>query len=332
MFKLTTLSATLLSFLLFTLAACGSDDNSVRTQNDGRWMISDMGAQADMSATPQDMSSIVEDMSQPEDMGRGDQGATLDMAPEDMTPPQADMAPSDPFVRALTSSPWLGIFELESQGSQSVGIAIELEFGDDQSVTFKTNTARTGKWQRLNNGRLFIYELPKDDGSGDDELFFDVVEEGGQVRALSLLLSADPVRTMPFEQISARSARDFTVSELTGRWQSLQTHTNPNNNTFHLALRVDAAAQLEYGIFGPDEIFRGIFSYPIQTATFSDKRSFWYITPPTSDPTFMPVAGQLLRAVDGSVRLFAPVSEKDSRGEDVFFTYELTKVTQFSWR
>lgn len=330
--------ATLYMFMLTTLAinamACGSDDPSQQDKNN-RWQLTDMSPGGDMSvgqdmAAPPDMSitqdmAVTPDLSVAQDMGQ-DMPPALDMAPDMAIPID------DPLTRDLVRAPWLGILELDSQGSQSIGFALELTFGADKSVKVSVNQTREGKWQELDNGRIFIYDLPKDDGTGTEELFFDPVRVDGQLKALSLLVSVNPQRTLPFEQVSARSARDFTTSELTGRWQSLNRHTNKNNDNFHIALRIDATGRMEYGVLGRDEIFRGFLDYPISTATFSDQRSFWHVIPPTNSMMTPPLAGQLLRAVDGSVRLFAPIGEKDDRGEDIFFTYELRKVTEFSWR
>lgn len=321
--------------LCLGLSACGADERS-NTDTNNRWQLTDMSAKQDMNqrqdmARPQDIGG---DLDVRQDMAVADMSVTDDMA-QDMAPVD-DMAPDmsidDPLTRDLVRAPWLGILELESQGSQSVGLALELTFSADKTVKVSVNQTRVGKWQELDNGRIFIYDLPKDDGTGNEELFFEPVRVQGQLRALSLTISVNPQRTLPFEQVSARSARDFTRSELTGRWQSINRHTNRNNDTFHIALRIDAAGRMEYGVLGRDEIFRGFLDYPINTATFSDQRSFWHVIPPTNSMMTPPLAGQLLRAVDGSVRLFAPIGEKDDRGEDIFFTYELRKVTDFSWR
>lgn len=337
-------TALLAVFVLSALwVGCGDDNPASENNDNNKWKTKDdMSSNNSSDMSQNDMTTS--DMSTPDMIADMASDLPSDMPPVDMSDMVADMQEdlpvvdmddpdmviADPFIRSLTAQPFVGIFELPAQNSmQSIGIAVELAFNADMTVEFRQNGVRKGNWQKLNDGKVYVYDLPNPETNMNENLTFESVVRDDKVVGLQLALGMGRKFTL---EPKGQTPPDYTGMELQGRWQSLQKHTNRQGNVFHLALRVDGQLRYEYGVVGRDNVFRSIFQESLTTMTFFDKRSFWYTVPPTSNVDIQPIAGQLLRDVDGSVRMFAPVGEKDDAGMDQFYIYELRKVNQFMFR
>lgn len=313
------------SMIASTLIACG-DDDPASDRPDG-WMvgIEEMGQDQSGSPDQDPLDQGAPDLPLPPDMP-----GTPDMAPDappdmpDVPDAPPDMPPPGSLEMTLVQAPWVAIVDVQAVGQGDVGVAAGLEFQADGSVALSAEGTRRGRWQTLQSGSVYIFDLLPTPAGESDELLLDPIKQGDAVIAMSIRGASQIV----FEQHALRSARYVTVSDLTGRWQSLQGVRDDQGNTVYLAMRVNADGSFEYGITSRGN-FAAFLTAPGSTATLRDQRTFWYFVPPVPQPNTISLAGQLLRTAGGDIRMFAPFEYTDPQGQKTLLSVELAKVAQF---
>lgn len=313
--------------IALTLAACGDDDPAA-DRPDG-WMVGAEEMGQDQGGSPdQGAPDLPPPLDMPDTPDSGPD-APPDMpdvpdAPPDLPDAPPDMPPPGSLEMTLVQAPWLAIVDVQAVGQGDVGVAAGLEFQADGSVALSAEGTRRGRWQTLQSGSVYIFDLLPTPAGESDELLLDPIKQGDAVVAMSIRGASQIV----FEQHALRSARDITVSDITGRWQALQGVPDEQGNTVYLAMRVNADATFEYGITSQGN-FAAFLTAPGSTAWLRDQRSFWYFVPPLPQPNTISLAGQLLLTAGGDIRMFAPFEYTDPRGQKTLLSVELAKVAQF---
>jgi hypothetical protein len=317
---------------VLTLVACGDEAEVSDDPNGfdlgGEDMARDMASDPDQ-ADPPDMADQPDegiDLSRPdmEDMPEGpDLGPD---SPPDMPdmPDEPDLAPPGSLEMVLAQAGWIGIIPIQAVGQGDVGAAARLDFSPDGTMSLYGEGTRNGKWQVLADGSIYLFELMPTGPNDAAQLILDVNKQGDVVRSLS-------VRGAPqfvFEQLELRSAVDFTVSDLVGRWQAAQGVPDDQGNTLYLAMRVDQQGLFEYGVTNQGN-FAAFLTAPGTTSTLLDRRTFWYFVPPVPRANTVALAGQLLANPAGGVRMFVPFEYTSPQGVKTLLSVELSKVATF---
>lgn len=300
--------------------AC-SDEPSTSSK-DNNWTLTDpndqggqdMRVDADM---PEGVDMAPLDM--PADMPEG-----VDMAP-DMQVAQ-DMGPARDVLTGelLAAGDWLALIQIPAIGQGGVGIMLEMTFTAGGEVTVSIEGSRSGKWQILDNGALYIYDLTKIEADDFDQVFLDPVTRDGVITGLKVRDPSNPNAPV-LEQRWAGQAPVVSIDELRGRWQSKTGIPGENGQTVYLGLRVDEQRTIEYGVINQGN-FAAFATESGATMTFADGRTFWHFDPPTRTADIPAIAGQLLRTASGELRVFSPLEDE---ANDRFFALELERVEQF---
>jgi hypothetical protein len=307
-------------------AACG-DEDAVADSPDGFMVGDDREMGADM-AGPQDQGGPDQGPGDDMPIEPDDMPSTPDMRPDmapDM-PPEPDMPAPNTLEAALVQAPWVGIFPIaEAVGEGVVGGAAGLDFAADGTVALHGEGTRRGKWQVLQDGSVYLFDLVPTEPGEFNQLILDVNRRGGAVTSLEVRGARGEI---VFEQHALRSARDFTVSDLVGRWQALQGGRDEQGNLVYLAMRVDADGTFEYGATAGGN-FVAFLTAPGSTLLLADRRSFWYFVPPINRPDTVALSGQLLRTSADEIRLFVPYEYTSPQGVKSLLSVELRKVSAF---
>lgn len=300
-------------------AACG-DEDAVADSPDGFMIGDDREMGADMApdqAPVDDMPLVLDDMPSTPDM-------RPDMAPD--MPVEPDMPAPNTLEAALVQAPWVAIVPVaEAVGEGVVGGAAGLDFAADGTLALHGEGTRRGKWQVLQDGSVYLFDLAPTIPGEFDQLILDVNKRGDAVTSLEIRGAEGQI---VFEQHALRSARDFTVSDLAGRWQAIQGRPDEQGNIIYLAMRVDADGTFEYGAAAGGN-FIAFLTSPGSTLLLADRRSFWYFVPPVSRPDTVALSGQLLRTSADEIRLFVPYEYTSPQGVKTILSVELRKVNAF---
>lgn len=316
----------LMCWCVWGAAACSSEPDPA--SKDNNWMLTDPNDQGG-----KDMPEGV-DLSERRDMPEGVDLAELDM-PVDM-PEGVDMAPDMQTIEdmgpsrdalsgeLLAAGDWLAFIPLPALGEGAVGVMLKMAFTLGGQVTVYIEGSRAGKWQILDNGSLYIYELTKVKPDDFDQLFLDPIKRDGVITGLKVRDPNNP-DTPVLEQRWEGQRPAVSIDDVKGRWQSKTGFPGENGQTVYLGLRVDDQRTIEYGVVNQGN-FAAFATESGQTMTFADGRTFWHFNPPTRNVEIPALAGQILRTASGNLRVFSPVEDKPN---DRFFAVELEPVDQF---
>lgn len=328
---------------LFSLSACSGADGTPDGETDP-WQVGDnsmsqdmtggldMGPGADSAPDGPDMPGPpVLDMSGPIDQGgpnEPDMSPDLDMPPEpdlpppvpDMEtiedtppdmPPASDMAPPLALEDELQTAPWYAVIPVTVNMAGKVGFMAELTFNADGTVRLDANGNRDGKWEILPGlgERVRLYDLAQPSPNDPNELvLIPVRSRQGDLVGLDLITGA--ASTIVFEQVTLRSSRQYTLSQLVGTWRSVDPLPGQNpNEDLRLALRIDNT-QIEYGVLDQAGNYQGFLLKLASTADFVDG-SFWYMIPDGGQTMGPSLAGEIA-VVDGITTIYALYSDDNN--------------------
>jgi|GEM_PF-6341039 len=319
--------------LLVTLGACSAGDDPADGDTDP-WQVGANNTSGDMTDGA-DMSPEVDtppdalDMRPPEPDMPGP--PVLDMGPPDepdMRPPDIDMSPPRPDMETiedtppdmppvpdmgpplaledeLQTAPWHAVIPVGMMANAGkVGFMAELTFNADGTAVLDANGARNGKWEVLAGigERVRVYDLDQPSPSDPSELvLIPIRSRQGDLVGLDII--AGPASTIVFEQVTLRSARQYTLSQFAGTWRSIDPLPIQNQQDVYLALRIDNT-QIEYGILDAADNYQGFILKPASTADFLDGTSFWYMIPDGGQTMGPSLAGEITM-LDGQLTLYA---------------------------
>lgn len=327
--------------LLVTLGACSGGDDPADGDTDP-WQVGanntsadmtpavDMGLDVDTPPDVRDMTDPPLDMPGPIDQGRPDEPdmrppdidmsppvldmETVEDTPPDM-PPAPDMAPPAMLEDELQTAPWYAVIPVGMMGNAGeVGFMAELNFGANGDATLDANGARAGKWEVVPGigERVRVYDLDQPSPSDPAELILiPIRSRQGELVGLDIIVG--PASTIVFEQVTLRSARQYTLSQFVGTWRSIDPLPVQSQQDVYLALRIDNT-NIEYGILDASDNYQGFILKPSSTADFLDGTSFWYMIPDGGQTMGPSLAGEIT-TLDGQLTLYALFSDDNTNSQ-----------------
>ncbi len=230
----------------------------------------------------------------------------------------------------LVDEAWTGFFELPAQGVEDaglVGVAPRVTFRDDGTADLSLETTREGTWEVTPTGEVLLSGLPQLDADDPDRLLFEIEEEDDEVVSLKLIIGV--TERIVFEQVDS-SVGDISLDDIEGRWRSVEKIQGEDGNAFDLAMRFFDDG-FDYGGVVPNQGFVSFAKHPGQVITFSNGTTFWSWNAPAGGADTQPLAGQITREADGSIRLWSAYAREATEpgGEGELFSIEMEFVEAF---
>lgn len=297
-----------LAAMVFAMAACGSEDGA-DSNND--WGVGEDVAFADADAGPDDG----------DDADHGNNGDDGDADREDADPADADLVDADPSdadpqpdsgdpdeevpftVEGMSSAPWYGVSRFTVDPAIT-GAVYKINFREDMTVAIGFYEEVTGKWEIFGEDRVRLYDLERDGQPNQPPSFaFDVDTQDDNARGLELYLPDGPGGSAYVLRLERLATPDLSISEVQGRWQSEQSFTDQNDNSYRMALRMQPG-YLGYGIYNGAYIEYSDGAARI--ITYDTGETFWFIEPPNAGDPKHALAGEIMADDNGEWQVYVP--------------------------